>query len=148
MLCLYIAVSAQPRRRIPFKRLCGCHSRARSSSCPTLVAQSVALPPAPQIYICCDLCDRGTGKHYLLGSCRVSVFRGISKYKSIPLKTYNGSLTFCQGRGGGAAEKTTGGGAGDRREGWWVLPQCQICVSECVGACVSLCVVRLSQILG
>ena len=29
-------------------------------------------------------------------------------------KTYNGSLTFCQGRGEGGAEKTTGGGAGDR----------------------------------
>lgn len=42
MLCLYMAVSAQPRRRIPFKRLGGCHSDSRSSSCPTLVAQSVA----------------------------------------------------------------------------------------------------------
>lgn len=55
MLCLYIAVSAQPRRRIPFKRLRGCHSDSRSSSCPTLVAQSVARLPAcltaGQIYI-------------------------------------------------------------------------------------------------
>lgn len=42
MLCLYMAVSAQPRRRIPFKRLGGCHSDSRSSSCPTWVAQSVA----------------------------------------------------------------------------------------------------------
>lgn len=42
MLCLYMAVSAQPRRRIPFKHLGGCHSDSRSSSCPTLVAQSVA----------------------------------------------------------------------------------------------------------
>lgn len=53
----------------------------------------------------------------------MSVFRGISKYKSILLKTYNGSLTFCQGRGEGGAEKTTGGGAGDRGEGRWVLAQ-------------------------
>lgn len=48
----------------------------------------------------------------------VSVFRGISKYKSIALKTYNGLLTFCQGRGEGGAEKTTGGDAGDRTEQW------------------------------
>lgn len=41
MLCLYMAVSAQPRRHIPFKRLGGCHSDSRSSSCPTLVAQSL-----------------------------------------------------------------------------------------------------------
>lgn len=69
----------------------------------------------------------------------VSVFRGISKYKSIPLKTYNGLLTFCQGRGGrgGSAEKTTGGGAGGRREGRRALPQRQSCMSECV--CVCLC---------
>ncbi len=68
----------------------------------------------------------------------VSFFRGISKYKSILLKTYNGSLTFCQGRGEGGAEKTTGGGAGDRREGRRVLSQGQSCVSECVRVCMSL----------
>lgn len=78
----------------------------------------------------------------------VSLFRGISKYKNILLKTYNGSLTFCQGRGEGGAEKTTGGGAGDRGEGRWVLAQGQNCVSVCM--CVPVrayeCAVRLSEL--
>lgn len=65
----------------------------------------------------------------------VSFFRGISKYKSILLKTYNGSLTFCQGRGEGGAEKTTGGGAGDRREGWRVVAQGRSCVCVCAWVC-------------
>lgn len=51
MLCLYMAVSAQPRRRIPFKRLGGCHSDSRSSSGPTLVARSLSRPTVRQIYI-------------------------------------------------------------------------------------------------
>lgn len=97
---------------------------------------SVTCLPAGQIYICCGLCDRGRGKHYLSEWRMVSLFRGISKYKSILLKTYNGSLTFCQGRGEGGAEKTTGGGAGDRGEGWWVLAQGQNCVHVCMCVCV------------
>lgn len=50
MLCLYMAVSAQPRRRIPFKRLAGCHSDSRSSSCPTWVC-ALSRPTVRQIYI-------------------------------------------------------------------------------------------------
>lgn len=57
MLCLYMAVSAQPRRRIPFKRLGGCHSDSRLGllphiGCPLCRLTSPARPPARQIYIC------------------------------------------------------------------------------------------------
>lgn len=50
MLCLNMAVSAQPRRRLPFKRLAGCHSDSRSSSCPTWV-RALSRPTVRQIYI-------------------------------------------------------------------------------------------------
>lgn len=77
MLCLYMAVSAQPRRRIPFKRLGGCHSDSRLSSCPTLAARSAA-SPARQIYICSGLCDRGRGETLAL-----AVLRGVCFQRNI-----------------------------------------------------------------
>lgn len=106
-------------------------------------AQSVARPPAPSDFL-----------HAVVGGIRetlpLRVLRGVcfqGEYLNIKVycqKTYNGSLTFCQGRGEGGAEKTTGGGAGDRGEGRWALAKG--CMSECVR--VHECVVRLSEVPG
>lgn len=105
---------------------------------------SVSCPPAcPVRFI-----------HAVVGGIRetlpLRVLRGVcfqGEYLNIKVycqKTYNGSLTFCQGRGEGGAEKTTGGGAGDRGEGRWALAKG--CMSECVR--VHECVVRLSEVPG
>lgn len=104
MLCLYMAISTQPRRRIPFKHLGGCcHSNSDCSSLPhngSAVCQSVGGPRWSYA--------AGMGAEETLAPplhCAVSVFRGIPKYKSILPKTCNGSLTLGQGQEGEGQRK-------------------------------------------
>lgn len=84
MLCLYMAVSAQPRRRIPFKRLGGCHSDSRLGllphiGCPLCRLASPARRPVRFIYASLRVIGGGgRGETLALG-----VLRGVCFQRNI-----------------------------------------------------------------
>lgn len=125
-----MAVSAQPRRRIPFKRLGGCHSDSRPGLLPHIGCPLRRLTsPARQIYIRSlsvigERGGRGTrGNTSSQGAAWCLFSEEYLNIKVYCSKRIMGRLTFCQGRGeegwevSGGSRENNRWGCGRRRRG-------------------------------